>query len=217
MTGPGKGRYTDYVHPLAEQSLKLTRFHKNFNTNPMSNPGGNSPGIFYGATDIAIQKSNVEAAVSVTQNYVKNLIDDLYTSPAVKEVIKDLKADKLVKVSNGIPEELVYFTGNGTNDLPDTSILDVKAAASNSYMPVLISPGAAKDSVNFTIAFVKETDSRLAVGVGGYKPNLVIPKTPDDKENLGTLSPSDSSRLIGALSIISVVSLGTSKRPLKNS
>ena len=83
MTGPGKGRYTDYVHPLAEQSLKLTRLHKNFNTNPMSNPGGNSPGIFYGATDIAIQKSNVDAADSVTQNYVKNLIDDLYTSPAL--------------------------------------------------------------------------------------------------------------------------------------
>ena len=31
MTGPGKGRYTDYVHPLAEQSLKLTitlRWHE---------------------------------------------------------------------------------------------------------------------------------------------------------------------------------------------
>lgn len=222
MSGPGKGRYTDYVQYAfsSGQSAKLKRLHRNFNTNPMINPGAESnPGIFYGATDKTNQESNVKAASAVTQNYVKNLIDDLYTSTVSKDVVKDLKVDKELAKDpvTGLPEDLVYFTGNGTNDLPDTSKLDDSTVVSNSYMPVLISPGAVKDAVNFTIIFDKKADSRAAVGKDGYKPNLIIPETPDDKENLGTLSPHNVSRLVGSLSIVSIVSLGTSKKLLEKS
>lgn len=220
MSGPGKGRYTDYVQYAfsSGQSAKLKRLHRNFNTNPMINPGAESnPGIFYGATDKSNQESNTKAASSVTQNYVKNLIDDLYTSPISKDVVKDLKVDKELAKDpvTGLPESLVYFTGNGINDLPDTSKLDDKTVASNSYMPVLISPGSIKDAVNFKFLFDNKVDTRDATGKDGYKPNLIIPKTSDDKENLGTLSPHDASRQVGSLSIVSVVSLGSSKKLLE--
>lgn len=198
MSGPGKGRYTDYV---GTQSTKLTRLHKLFNKNPMSN----DKGLLYGAdSSSANQSKNSEAAKFVVQEFSFRLLSDY----GYKDISKYVKGDKT---------SFVYFASLA----PDTKKLPegIKGPPSNSYMPVLSSPGAnagygdisVLPRVNFNSQYDPETD---VIDPAFYKNYSIIvsPDTLEDKSNLGTVSPSTASNFIGLTSLGNDLSKGNSKR-----
>ena len=188
MSGPGRGRYTEYV---SAQSSKSSRLHKLFN----ANPAAVNRGILYDSTIINNQTDNTKAADFTVKNYNINIVDDQIGVA----VDKNLNANPFT-----------YFAGNSINLLPDTSVLakNIKFSPANSYIPDLASPGANEDgSVNFdkpTPAFI---DPKV------YKPNLNLsPDNIDDNQNLGTVSPHVSSPIVGLSSLGSNLAMGTSKK-----
>lgn len=198
MSGPGKGRYTDYV---STQSSKITRLHKLFNANPASvvnTPDSNtSKGMLYGGNLGFSQSNNFEAAKHVVNNYNENIVDD-----------------NVVIGTNQKTGTPIYFLGNSNTPVPDTTELsnNIKSPPCNSYMPDLTSPGAASDGkVNFIkLEFtpIKPQD---------YKPFINIsPSSLDDLGNLGTVSPHVSSPLLGLSSVGTNIVMGMSKKSISS-
>lgn len=197
MSGPGKGRYTDFVGTSSPgPTSKFNRLHKLFNNNPMTVDKGESRGLFYGATDKTNQSSNSDAAASAVDVYVNSMVND--TEAVYTE-------DK---------KSLVYFNGNNVDPLPDTQLLSaeipfkgIQSPPANAYIPDLSSPGASSDGkVNVTQKGLNILDPELV------KPDLVIPTSAQDHQNLGTLSPSNSAPIVGKLSIGSNLKLGDSNK-----
>ena len=213
MTGPGKGRYTDYVgSPSAGLSSVQSRLHKIFNTNLMVPPGpglisseavSSDRGLFYGASIKSNQTDNNQAAVSAISVYVESIVSNLET----KDIAKD--------TSTSTKKSLVYYNGNDTNSLPNTANDSMSKPESfsvgspaNSYIPDLTSPGATADNK------VKLSPPTIVnrIKPESVKPELTIPTTPNDKQNLGTLSPSDAAPIVGILSVGTDLTMGSSKK-----
>jgi len=188
MSGPGRGRYTEYV---SAQSSKTSRLHTLFN----ANPAAVNRGILYGSTIVNNQTDNAKAADFTVKNYNINVVDDQIG------VAPD-------KNSNANP--FIYFVGNNVNLLPNTSELakNVKSSPANSYMPDVSSPGANEDgTVNFNKLSPAFIDPKI------YKPNLNLsPENIDDNQNLGTVSPHVSSPIVGLSSVGTNLVKGTSKK-----
>lgn len=224
MTGPGKGRHTNYVgYHYSGLSSMQGRFHKLFNTNQMvpSAPGeisslstSSDRGLFYGASIKSSQTDNVTAAVNSKGVYIGAIIDGFET--------KDL-----AKLDDG---NLIYYVGNSLNDLPDTSnlsdeIKNSEGSPENNYVPCLSSPGtissASEDPETGILLTSISKNPQINVdpqkivahlSPDKIKSNLIIPKDADDKQSIGTLSPSNSSKSVGILSIGANLTMGSSKK-----
>jgi len=198
MSGPGKGRYTDYV---GTQSSKLTRLHKLFNKNPMSN----DKGLLYGAdSSSSNQAKNTAAADFTVKEFTIRLLNDY----GYKGIVKHVKNDKT---------SFMYFAALA----PDTKKLanNIKDPPANSYMPLLSSPGANAGYGDITVLprpnFDRLFDEKTDVIDPGFFKNyklIVSPDTIDDVSNLGTVSPSVSSIFVGLSSLGNDLQKGSSKR-----
>ena len=198
MSGPGKGRYTDFVGiPIPGPTSKYSRLHKLFNSSPMTD----QKGLLYGSTSISNQTDNSSAAASISETFVSTLKTD----------------GVLIQTDNSKPR---YFVGTSAVPLPDTSaenFIDpsksVAGDPSNAFMPDLASPGASGVSGSIDVNF--ERASSTLQDAKTYKPNITVSSTSIDnknRQNLGTVSPSLSSPLIGASSVDSQIELGSSKK-----
>lgn len=199
MSGPGKGRYTDFVGiPIPGPTSKYSRLHKLFNSSPMTD----QKGLLYGSTSISNQTNNSSAAASISETFVSTLKTD----------------GVLIQTDNKSKPR--YFVGTSAVPLPDTSaenFIDpsksVAGDPSNAFMPDLASPGASGVSGSIDVNF--ERASSTLQDAKTYKPNITVSSTSIDnknRQNLGTVSPSLSSPLIGASSVDSQIELGSSKK-----
>ena len=192
MSKPGAGRYTDYI---GEISPKNTRLFKLFNNNVMATTGDATPGDFY---DTAKAKSNVvsDIAAKLSARYVATIVAD-----------------------NPSAVVSVYFNGSTIDQLPDTGTIAVAALKdppANPYMPDLNSPGNTTPGlVNFTRPTLTpaEITAKIYIDPKVYKPQLVIPPSDiADRFNLGTVSPSVSSPIVGEISVGKTLTMGSSKK-----
>lgn len=198
MSGPGKGRYTDYVDT---QSKKLVRLHKLYNKNPMSNNNG----LLYGADLFGSNTSNNTVAA-------KFVVDQFTIS-----VYRDYGYKNLVKYENKGRTSFVYFASAAPNtkNLAD----NIKDPPANSYIPNLSSPGANAGTGDITDSpypnFKRDYDPQKdAIDPEKFK-NYYIKISSDsidDIFNLGTVSPSVASNFVGVSSIGSDLVMGSSKR-----
>lgn len=211
MSGPGKGRYTDYVgNTSTSPDSKLKRLHRNFNNNPMTSDKGNSRGLLYGSTEKNNTTNNSIAAFVVVENYVDKMTGDF---PGT------------VYTDDG--DSFIYYKGEFNNPLaPDTKNIDVNVgiagAPANPYMPDLTSPGANQAPINQDtgygsielngqVNFDKPADEVNEIPADKYKPYLIIsPETIEDRFTLGTVSPHVSSPIVGTVSLGSEVTMGSS-------
>jgi hypothetical protein len=199
MSGPGKGRYTDFVGiPIPGPTSKYSRLHKLFNSSPMTD----QKGLLYGSTSKSNQSDNSSAAASISETFVSTLKTD-----GVLIQTEDKSKPR-------------YFVGTSAVPLPDTSAIkfidpakSVAGDPSNAFMPDLASPGASGVSASIVVNF--ERASSTLQDAKAYKPNITISSTSIDsknRQNLGTVSPSLSSPLVGATSVDSQIELGSSKK-----
>jgi hypothetical protein len=199
MSGPGKGRYTDFVGiPIPGPTSKYSRLHKLFNSSPMTD----QKGLLYGSTSISNQSDNSSAAASISETFVSTL-----------------KTDGVL-IQTDDKSKPRYFVGTSAVPLPDTSAINfidpaksVAGDPSNAFMPDLASPGASGVSGSIAVNF--ERASSTLQDAKAYKPNITISSTSIDsknRQNLGTVSPSLSSPLVGASSVGSQIELGSSKK-----
>ena len=200
MSGPGKGRYTDFVGiPIPGPTSKYSRLHKLFNSSPMTT---DEKGLLYGSTSKSNQSDNSSAAASISETFVSTL-----------------KTDGVLIQTNDESKPR-YFVGTSAVPLPDTSAINfidpaksVAGDPSNAFMPDLASPGASGVSASIVVNF--ERASSTLQDAKAYKPNITISSTSIDsknRQNLGTVSPSLSSPLVGATSVDSQIELGSSKK-----
>lgn len=196
MSGPGKGRYTDYI---TVQSSRNNRLRRSFNSNPMANEKGEIYGV-----DQSNQSDNSKIAKFVSDKYNARIPED-YGYKQIKFY------------SQGENSSFVYFALSA----PDTSKLssDIEGPPSNPYIPDLNSPGANAGTgeitstpyVNFNKQFNPAIDS---IDPKDYKPYFIniSPSSADNKDELGTLSPVVSSEVVGLSSVGANLTFGSSKR-----
>ena len=196
MSKPGAGRYTDYIGSV---SPKNSRLFKLFNNNAMTTDKQQDLGDFY---DIATSSDINLIAGKLSARYVATIVAD-NPSAVVKEPSKSS----------------VYFNGSTIDQLPDTGTIDVavlKDPPANPYMPDLNSPGNTTPGlVNLIRATLTPKDivSKIYIDPETYKPLLVIPPSDiTDRFNLGTVSPSVSSPIVGEISVGKNLTMGSSKK-----
>ena len=195
MSKPGAGRYTDYIGSV---SPKNSRLFKLFNNNAMTTDKQQDLGDFY---DIATSSDINLIAGKLSTKYVAAIVAD---NPSA--VVTSSKSS-------------VYFNGSTIDQLPDTGTIDVavlKDPPANPYMPDLNSPGNTTPGlVNFIRATLTPVDieSKILIDPKAYKPLLVIPPSDiTDRFNLGTVSPSVSSPIVGEISVGKNLTMGSSKK-----
>ena len=195
MSKPGAGRYTDYIGSV---SPKNSRLFKLFNNNAMTTDKQQDLGDFY---DIATSSDINLIAGKLSTKYVAAIVAD---NPSA--VVTSSKSS-------------VYFNGSTIDQLPDTGTIDVavlKDPPANPYMPDLNSPGNTTPGlVNLIRATLTPKDivSKIYIDPETYKPLLVIPPSDiTDRFNLGTVSPSVSSPIVGEISVGKNLTMGSSKK-----
>jgi len=207
MTSPGKGRYTDYDGALTygADSIKNQRLNKQFNNNVMTEIAGFS-GKFY-APDSPASPSPDSAAT--TGQALANILIKRYN-------ISISNGGEIAKVEN---ESLKYFfNAPDTQGKPDANghtFKELKNPPANAYIPDLRSPGnSGNGTVNLTHAALTADEAKKSSQIlpKDYKASFVDITDINDKFALGTVSPHISSAVVGATSIGSNLTKGSSTK-----
>jgi len=200
MTSPGRGRYTDYVAGSSHHSAKYNRLHKIFNFNSMTEDKGESRGALFGSTSTFRQNSIDGAAKEIVKDYIDVMTIDT----------------EAVLVTEGLPDSPArYFNGNQIDKLPNTADTDSPSNSNkagipaNSYVPNLRSPGASADgSININPTNI-DTLEKKPVEI---KPKFISGVNSPRSDFFGTRSPSDSSPVVGIISVGRNLSKGSSNK-----